>query len=92
MKVGSGILLIVKYLRRHKCKYLPSDLLGTGVSLTIDEIPSGLVVSKFGTQSEAVTSVWVQHPPVAMLRTCSNMTLTAERAIKPNVNGEKVLK
>ena len=40
------------------------------------------MVSKFGIYSQAVISVWVVLPQVAMLRTCPIMTLAVERDVK----------
>ena len=50
----------------------------------ISKVLSGVVVSKFGIKSQAVTSMWAQHPEMTMLRACPNITLAAEWDVNPN--------
>ena len=45
----------------------------------------GLVVSRFVIKSQAVTSVWVQLPAVAMVWACLNLTLAVEQDIRPKL-------
>ena len=74
-------------------QYLASSLflqLGKYVLLCRDfyfdqELLSGQVVSMFGIQSQAVTSVWVGVSQVPMLKACPNMTLAVEQDVKPQL-------
>ena len=57
----------------------------SGISIVLCLLGSYVVVftSMFGILSQSATSMSVQHPQVAMLRACPNMTQDVEWFVKP---------